>query len=180
MKKKVKPARRTYKYSRLDGAAHRATDWIGSVQSLLVHTLFFLGSFFLIFLGFDVEKVLLVVTTIVSLEAIYLAIFIQMAVNRNTQSLDAVEEDIDEIQEDVEEIQKDVDEIEKDIDEIQEDVDDIEKDVDEIQKDVDEIEKDDTEDEKRDKQNRQVLDKIETRLIKLVTQIEKMKDGIGK
>lgn len=106
----------------------KAMDWIGSVASLVAHTVIFAGCFILGFFGVDFEKILLVLTTVVSLEAIYMAIFIQMAVNRNTQSLEEVEEDIDEIQKDVDVIQEDVDEIEKDIDEIQEDVDDIEKD----------------------------------------------------
>jgi low affinity Fe/Cu permease len=51
----------------------------------------------------------------VSLEAIYLAIFIQMTVNQNTQSLREVEVDIDEIQENIDEIQEDVDEIQEDV-----------------------------------------------------------------
>ncbi|MEK7616618.1 MAG: hypothetical protein AAB414_01025, partial [Patescibacteria group bacterium] len=41
--------------------------------------------------------------TWLSIEAIYLAIFIQMTVNRNTQSLEEVEEDIEDIQEEVSE-----------------------------------------------------------------------------
>jgi peptidoglycan hydrolase CwlO-like protein len=184
--------RRTFKYSRLNAAAHRAMDWLGSVPSLIVHTIFFAGAFSLVLFGYPFNDILLVVTTIVSLEAIYMAIFIQMAVNQNSQSLDAVEEDIDEIQKDVDEIQEDVDEIEKDVDEIQkdvdeiekdldviqEDVDGIEKDIDEIQKDVDEIEKDGPEDEKRDTQNKETLDKIESRLVSLLSQLEKMKDGM--
>lgn len=139
--------RRTYRYSVLTQAAHRTTDWIGSVQSLTVHTFLFLGSFALVLVGYDFEQILLVVTTIVSLEAIYLAIFIQMAINQQSQSLDAVEEDIDEIQ----------------------------RDIDEIEKDIDEIEKDETEEEARDRQNKLVLDKIESSLGGLIVEIEKMK-----
>ncbi len=171
-------SRRTFKYSRLNAAAHRAMDWLGSVQSLIVHTFFFAGAFSLVLFGYPFNDILLVVTTIVSLEAIYMAIFIQMAVNQNSQSLDAVEEDIDEIQKDVDEIQEDVGEIEKDVDEIQKDVDEIEKDLDVIQKDVDEIEKDGPEDEKRDTQNKETLDKIESRLVHLLGQLDKMKDGM--
>jgi chromosome segregation ATPase len=66
-----------------------------------------------------------VLTTVVSLEAIYIANLIQFTVNRNTQSLKEVEEDIDEIQEDVEELGEDVDEIQEDIEDIQEDVEDM-------------------------------------------------------
>lgn len=117
----------------------RMTTWVGSISSLVVHTVFFatcvgIGLFHVL----PWDTVLLVLTTAVSLEAIYLAIFIQMTVNRQTESLRNVEEDVDEIQKDVDEIQEDVDEIQKDVDEIQVDVDEIQVDVDEIQKDVDE------------------------------------------
>lgn len=99
---------------------------VGSVASLYIHTLFFAISFLLIFIGVPADRILLILTTVVSLEAIYLAIFIQMSVNKNTKSLEEVEEDLDEIQVDLEEIADDVDEIQEDIDEIEEDVDDIE------------------------------------------------------
>src|SRR5688572_11487504 len=95
---------------------------IGSVPSLILHTVFFVGFFLVAVFGFaSLEIVLLVLTTLVSLEAIYLAIFIQITVNRHTQSLLEVEEDIDEIQEDVEELGEDVEDIQEDIEEIQED-----------------------------------------------------------
>jgi chromosome segregation ATPase len=71
---------------------------------------------------------LLVLTTVVSLEAIYLAIFIQMTVNRHTESLREVEADVDEIQEDIGEIQEDVDEIQEDVDELQEDLEEMSED----------------------------------------------------
>ena len=96
---------------RVEKTADLITKWIGSPASLLVHTLFFSACFALPALGIDFEEILLVLTTVVSLEAIYLAIFIQMTVNKTTESLEEVEEDIDEIQKDVDEIQEDVDEI---------------------------------------------------------------------
>jgi peptidoglycan hydrolase CwlO-like protein len=96
---------------------------VGSVMSLYIHTALFVISFLLILLGISTEKVLLILTTLVSLEAIYLAIFIQMTVNRNTESLEEVEEDLGDIQENIEDIQEDVDEIQEDIDDIEEDVD---------------------------------------------------------
>ncbi len=100
--------------------SERITKWIGSTSSLVVHSIFFITSFSLVFAGVATDMVLLILNTIVSLEAIYLAIFIQMTVNRQAESLEDVEEDIDEIQEDVEEISKDIDEISEDIDDIQE------------------------------------------------------------
>lgn len=115
------------------------TGWIGSIPSVLVHTALFVGAFILVVLGADLDRVLLVLTTLVSLEAIYLSIFIQMSVNYQTRAIANVEKDIDEIQEDVEEIQEDVDEIQEDIDEIAEDVEEMQEDLDEIQEDVEEI-----------------------------------------
>jgi len=104
----------------------KITHWMGSPSSILLHTAVFIVVFAIGFLNLAPwDMVLLVLTTIVSLEAIYLALFIQMTVNRNTMSLRAVEEDIDEIQEDFEEIQEDIEEISEDVEEIQEDVEEI-------------------------------------------------------
>ncbi len=107
---------------RLDRAAEITTRWIGSYSSLIVHTLFFIVCFVASvsgWIGFD--SMLLILTTIVSLEAIYLSIFIQMSVNRNTQAIDIIQEDVGEIQEDIEDIEEDIDEIQKDVDVIQDD-----------------------------------------------------------
>src|SRR3989338_4312277 len=90
-------------YKNIKDLPVKVTDWIGSISSLLVHTVFFGAMFAMYAAGFNLEKLLLVLTTIVSLEAIYLSILIQMTVNRNTQSLQEVEEDIDEIQEEIQE-----------------------------------------------------------------------------
>jgi peptidoglycan hydrolase CwlO-like protein len=100
----------------------RITRWVGSVASLILHSIFFIVCFVLVGVQvLDLNTMLLVLTTAVSLEAIYLAIFIQMTVNENTESLREVEEDIDEIQEDVEELGEDMDEIQEDLEEMTED-----------------------------------------------------------
>ncbi len=85
----------------------KITRWIGSPQSILLHTVFFVAIFSLRFFDIPSSDILLVLTTIVSLEAIYLSIFIQMTVNKHAEELEEVSEDIEEIQEDVEEIQED-------------------------------------------------------------------------
>ena len=124
--------------SAIDKFSDKAIAWIGSIQSLIVHTIFFVVSFGLsIFdlVGFD--KMLLVLTTVVSLEAIYLAIFIQMSVNKSHEHIEDLKEDVTEIQEDIEYIQEDIEEISEDIDEIQEDIDEIQEDVEEISEDDD-------------------------------------------
>jgi len=92
---------------------------VGSVPSLILHSFAFAFFFFVALLGFiSWDIMLLALTTIVSLEAIYLAIFIQMSVNRHAQALAEVSEDVEDIQEDIDEIQKDVDEIQEDVEEI--------------------------------------------------------------
>ena len=92
--------------------ARTATRWIGSPQSISVHTFLFAVSFGAAWTGFvDVDRMLLILTTIVSLEAIYLAIFIQMTINEQAKDIDEIQEDIEEIQEDVDEIQEDVEEM---------------------------------------------------------------------
>ena len=159
----------------IERMALRATRFIGSTESLLIHTALFIVSFTLYFWGVALEKILLVVTTIVSLEAIYLSIFIQMSVNRQARKLHAVALDVEEIQEDVEGIEKDVDEIQKDVDEIQEDVDEIQKDVDEIQEDVEEIQEEDEEEEKEEKKDEEMLTRIEDTLGKLIEEIIELK-----
>jgi peptidoglycan hydrolase CwlO-like protein len=111
---------------KLQKTALSVTKWVGSLQSVVVHTILFVGSFAAVFFNLiTFDRMLLVLTTIVSLEAIYLSIFIQMTINIQQESLEEVEHDIDEIQEDIDEIQEDVDEIQEDVDEIQEDVEEI-------------------------------------------------------
>lgn len=127
---------------RLEKMALSISRGIGSIWSVLIHTFLFGGAFLLIFLGVNVDRVLLILTTVVSLEAIYLSIFIQMSVNHQARSLASVEKEIDEIAEDVEGIAEDVEEIQEDVEEIQEDVEEIQENVDEIQEDMEEIQED--------------------------------------
>lgn len=88
-------------FAPLEKASFKLTGWIGTPISLILHTMFFIGIFTLRYFGVTTDYILLILTTAVSLEAIYLSIFIQMTVNRNTESLEEVEEDIEDIQEDV-------------------------------------------------------------------------------
>ena len=116
----------------LEKIANGIMWWIGSIPSLIFHTIFFIICFALPIFGVvEFDHMLLVLTTVVSLEAIYLAIFIQMSVNKSSEQIEEIQEDIEEIQEDIDEIQEDVEEIQEDIDEIQEDVEEINDDDDE-------------------------------------------------
>ena len=133
----------------LETMALSVTRGVGSVTSVIIHTILFMSAFALVLFGFDFDRVLLILTTVLSLEAIYLSIFIQLSVNYQARAIASVEKDIDEIAEDVGEIAEDVGEIAEDVEdiqeaheEIQEDIEEIQKDVEEIQKDVDEIQED--------------------------------------
>ena len=116
----------------------RIVVYIGSVRSLLAHTIIFAVSFLIALLGLvEWEIMLLVLTTLVSLEAIYLSLLIQITVNRHTQSLKDVEEEIDEISEDIEELGEDMEDIQEDLEEISEDIEEIQEDVEELNEEED-------------------------------------------
>lgn len=133
-----------------------AVKWIGSTASIAVHTALFILCFLAIAVGWiGFNEMLLALTTVVSLEAIYLALFIQLTVNHQSQSIAAVEKDIDEMQEDVGEIQEDIDE---------------------LQEDVEEIEESDDEDERRDREHQQSLSSIQNDLKKLMDHIDKLRN----
>ena len=138
----------------IDKFSINITNWIGTPVSIIAHTLFFIGIFVLYLFGLTVDSILLILTTVVSLEAIYLSIFIQMTVNRHSKSLEDVSEDIEDIQEDVEGLEKDVDEISEDLEDIQE-----------------EDKKDDAE----DKKTKSALKNIEDDLDKLLNDITTLK-----
>ena len=149
---------------------------IGSPMSLLLHTAFFILSFAVALFGLaDLNTVLLVLTTVVSLEAIYLAIFIQMTVNANTMSLREVEEDIGEIQEDVEELGEDMEEIQEDIEEMSEDVGEIQEELEELSDDIEELTEDDKEEEVRDKKQATDLEKLTEDVRRVLTDLEALK-----
>ncbi len=181
----MKQINRPESESALERLAIRATRWIGSPASLVAHTFFFVGIFALEFLGVPSDRVMLILTTVVSLEAIYLAVFIQMSVNRQSVRIDEVHEDVEEISEDIDDISEDVEELSKDIDTIQEEVKEIGEDVEEISGDIDdisedvgkvgeEIEQDDREDSAERTEDLVRLAKIETALEELLRQVRDM------
>lgn len=143
----------------LEQFAFGVTRFVGSIKSILIHSIIFAASFVAVLVGLiTFDRMLLVLTTIVSLEAIYLSIFIQMTINYQAEDIDEIQEDIDEIQEDVDEIQEDVDEIQEDVDEIQED--------------VEEMTEDEKEEEVTQAGQAKTLEEIQTGLRKLIKDIE--------
>lgn len=141
--------------------SEKLTSWIGSPSSIIVHTIFFIGIFGLVIFDVSFEQILLILTTAVSLEAIYLAIFIQMTVNRHTASLQEVEEEIEDLGEDIEELGEEVEDISEDIEEMSED--------------IDKIQEEESQDEVRDMKSHASLENIEITLQKLLTDIETIK-----
>lgn len=128
-------------------------EWFGSKLSVKIHTIIFIFSYCLIIIGFNPSSVFDVLTNVVSLEAIYLSLFILMSGNLQLKKLHDVADGVRDIQEDVDEIQEDVKEIQEDVDEIQED--------------VKEIQDDDEDDE--------ILCKIESNLNELIKEISALK-----
>lgn len=160
---------------RIQNAALGVTRWVGSPSSILLHTVFFALCFIAAYIHWvSFDRMLLVLTTVVSLEAIYLAIFIQISINSANEAIEEIEKDVDEIQEDVDEIQEDVEEIEKDVDEIQEDVEGIEKDVDEIQEDVEDMTDEEKQAKKGEKKEEVTLADIQKSLHKLAQEVERL------
>jgi len=72
----------------LDRLADNVTDQVGSNLSILIHTLAFLAFAWLYYIGVDPTQLLLILTTLVSVEAIYLSVMIQRSVNKQTRRLD--------------------------------------------------------------------------------------------
>jgi len=139
---------------KFDNRINSFITWIGSLSSLVIHTILFISCFIAGMLWHNWDTILLVLTTLVSLEAIYLAIFIQMSINRNTESLQEVEKDIDEIQEDIDEIQEDVEDIAEDVEELQEE---------------------DAEEENEEEQDRRLLKDIQDNILKITADLQQLK-----
>lgn len=162
--------------SRLLTFTDKITSWVGTPISIVAHTVVFIGIFGLQFVGISFDQILLILTTAVSLEAIYLAIFIQMSVNRTSQSLAKVEEHVENVKEDVEDIAEDVEDIQEDVEDVKEDVGQLEENVDEIQEDVEDIQEDAQEDDMTDKHVTNTLATIAQQLAviqKELSQIQK-------
>lgn len=135
------------KIKKLDNKVNSVIEWIGSFPSLIIHTTLFISCFIAGLIWNNWDTILLVLTTIVSLEAIYLSIFIQMSINRNTESLEEVEKDIDEIREDVGEIAED----------------------------VEEMQEDDEQEESEDEQHRRLLKDIQDNIMKITLDLQQLK-----
>lgn len=146
---------------RIRRIAFAITRIVGSPTSIIVHSVLFLTSFALAFSGWiSFDRMLLILTTIVSLEAIYLSIFIQMTINFTTEDIEEVSEDIEEMQEDIGELQEDVEDIGEDFEEMAE-----------------EEETEEAKEEEREAEQRKTLTDIQANLRKLMQDIERLKSA---
>jgi len=142
----------------------RIVGGMGSVQSIFIHTAVFVGFFLAVLLNvIELDSMLLILTTLVSLEAIYLSLLIQITVNENTRALREVEVDIDEIQEDVEELGEDIEDIQEDIEEISED--------------IEEMSEEEKEEEARVQSKEDTLDRLTGDVRKILEDLEALKKG---
>ncbi len=145
----------------LEKTALAITRAVGSPRSIVIHTLLFAASFLAAFTGYvTFDRMLLILTTIVSLEAIYLAIFIQMTINYQREDIAEVQEDIEDISEDIDELQEDVEEISEDVEEMSE-----------------EEETEEAAEERRKTEQRQTLEEIQGNLRKLLDDVERLKQN---
>ncbi len=152
----------------IEKSAFAVTRAVGSPKSIIVHTILFAVSFIAAFSGYiSFDRMLLILTTVVSLEAIYLAIFIQMTINYQGQDIAEVQENLEEIQEDVEEISEDIDELQEDVEEISEDVEEM----------VEDEESEEAAEDRRKSEQKQTLDVIQSDLRKLLDDVERLKNN---
>lgn len=77
-----------------DEISDAITRAMGSTISIILHTTLFICIFLPVLFGLSIDKILLVLTTAVSLEAIYMSIFIQRSVNKQSARLDEAVEEI--------------------------------------------------------------------------------------
>lgn len=119
---------------KIKALAKRITVFLGSVESLFAHTLIFGLCFLGVFFGVPMDRILLIVTTAVSLEAIYLAIFLQLTIN-DIQSQDTAQDELQEKLQELEELhhakeEQFAEKILDRLDDMEEEIDDIEAKVD--------------------------------------------------
>lgn len=165
-------SKKTERQLQLENLAIKITRWIGTPQSILIHTALFGVAFAFYFWGVSFDSILLILTTIVSLEAIYLSLFIQLSVNKNTESLEDVEEDIGEIQEDVEGLEGNIKKIHLNMTNLGEDVE-------EISEDIEKLSEEDTNEETlKNAISNKSLKNIEKQLITLSTGLLALQDDL--
>ena len=154
------------------------TKWIGSPLSIVIHSLLFISCFAAAGFGYiEWSTMLLLLTTVVSLESIYLSIFIQMTINYTTETIEDVEENLEELKEDVDEMSEDVEEMQEDVGEIKNDVDELQEDVEEISEDVEDISEEEEKEALAQTAQDKTLASIQSDLRKLLDDVEKLKQG---
>jgi septal ring factor EnvC (AmiA/AmiB activator) len=110
----------------IDKISDKVMSWVGTTNSIVFHTIFFVFVFASHWVfGWSFDTILLALTTLVSLEAIYLAIFIQRAVNQQSIRLDEVEETLDDVEDSIDDVEEALDDVEESLTETEGDIADI-------------------------------------------------------
>lgn len=105
--------------------------WVGTPQSLIAHTIFFIVMISLPAVGVSWYFSMLVLTTTVSLEAIYLSIFIQMGVNRHADEQRETRKVLTDVQETIEDVQETMEDVQDVVEDVQETVEDVQETIEE-------------------------------------------------
>ncbi len=165
----------------IDLIADKVTTWIGSTASLVVHTILFAFTFSSHWLfGWEYSFILLVLTTVVSLEAIYISIFIQRAVNQQAIRLTDVEQTLDEVEESIDEVEESLDGVEETLDDVEEALDDVGETLDSVEEDLKEDQKEDDEDRGELKQLEESNELLLVEVRKLVKELRAAKKASEK
>jgi methyl-accepting chemotaxis protein len=152
---------------------------LGTIQSVLFHTIFFIA-FYTAAAVFSEQSdhIISLFTNILSIEAIYLSIFIQLSVNRNNDNVEQIREDVSEISENIDDIAEDVDELNENVDDIAEDVSEMSENIDDIAEDVDELNEDEMRTQSKNPSSLQSMSAQE-KLIHLHTQLELIQNELA-
>ena len=114
------------KHTFVDTITDKVTAWVGSTSSIVIHTFIFVAAFLSHWIfNWDFPSILLIVTTIVSLEAIYISIFIQRSVNLQAIRLIDVEESIDDVEEALDDVEEALDDVEESLSDKEDEADEI-------------------------------------------------------
>lgn len=95
-------------YSSIEKLAYAARKWIRTPQSVLVHTIFFILVYGLMLVfPKNKDQIVNLITNIVSIEAIYLTLFVLMGTHEVRQGVRDVAENVEDILEDTEDLTED-------------------------------------------------------------------------
>lgn len=156
---------------------------LGTIQSVVIHSIIF-ASFYCSAWIFPSQSdhIISLFTNLLSIEAIYLSVFIQLSVNRNNEHVEQIKEDVSELNENIDDIAEDMSELNENVDDIAEDVSEINENIDDIAEDVEELNEDENEDDKPMKEQvskNEIITTTHQKLQRLQSQLENIQKEIN-